>query len=169
MVCAIGARRFSSVAGSSRLSLSNMSENLVANASTTINAPKGAVWKALTTPAALKQFMFGSEIASEWREGSPITWKGVWKGRPYQDKGVILVFDPGSRLRYSHFSPLAGKPDVPENYHTVTIDLAESGGKTTVALAQDRNASEEERSHSEQNWTMMLEGLKKYVEATASG
>jgi uncharacterized protein YndB with AHSA1/START domain len=146
-----------------------MPQNLVAKASTTIDAPKAAVWKALITPAALKQFMFGSDVSSSWREGSPITWKGVWKGRPYEDKGVILVFDPGRRLRYSHFSPLAGKPDVPENYHTVTIDLSEAGRSTNVALTQDRNESEEERSHSEQNWTVMLEALKNYVEATGSG
>ena len=146
-----------------------MPQNLVAKASTTIDAPKAAVWKALITPAALKQFMFGSDVSSSWREGGPITWKGVWKGRPYEDKGVILVFDPGRRLRYSHFSPLAGKPDVPENYHTVTIDLSEAGRSTNVALTQDRNESEEERSHSEQNWTVMLEALKNYVEATGSG
>lgn len=143
-----------------------MPQNLVAKASTTIDAPKAAIWKALITPAALKQFMFGSDVSSSWREGSPITWKGVWKGRPYEDKGVILVFDPGRRLRYSHFSPLAGKPDVPENYHTVTIDLSEAGRSTNVALTQDRNESEEERSHSEQNWKTMLEGLKRYVEGT---
>lgn len=146
-----------------------MPQNLVAKASTTIDAPKAAVWEALITPSALKQYMFGSDVSSSWREGSPITWKGVWKGRPYEDKGVILVFDPGRRLRYSHFSPLAGKPDVPENYHTVTIDLSEAGRSTNVALTQDRNESEEERSHSEQNWTAMLEALKNYVEATGSG
>jgi uncharacterized protein YndB with AHSA1/START domain len=144
-----------------------MSQNLIAKASTTIDAPRHTVWKALITPAALKQFMFGSDISSEWREGGPITWEGEWQGRPYKDKGVILTFDPERRLRYSHFSPLAGKPDLPENYHIITIDLSEAAGKTVVDLTQNRNATEEERSHSEQNWKMMLDGLRKYVEGTA--
>ena len=142
-----------------------MSQNLIAKASTTIDAPKDAVWKALTNAAALKQFMFGSDITSDWREGSPITWKGEWKGRAYEDKGVVLAAQPGRLLRYSHFSPLAGKPDRPENYHTVTIELRDAGPGTGVTLTQDKNESDEARGHSEQNWKMMLESLKKYVEA----
>ena len=142
-----------------------MAQNLIAKASITIDASRRAVWKALTSKEALKQFMFGSDISSDWREGSPITWKGEWKGRRYEDKGVVLAAQPERTLSYSHFSPLAGKPDVPENYHTVTIDLSDAGAGTAVTLSQDRNASEEERSHSEQNWKMMLDGLKKYVES----
>ena len=140
-------------------------ENLVARAQTTIDAPTTAVWKALTEPAAIKQYMFGTTVNSEWREGSPITWKGVWEGKPYEDKGVILKIEPQERLQYSHFSPLSGQPDKPENYHTVTIDLSGHAGQTMVSLAQDRNTSEQARQHSEKNWKGMLAGLKKYVEA----
>jgi hypothetical protein len=35
---------------------------------------------------------------------------------------------------------------------------------TLVSLSQDKNGSEEERVHSEQNWGMMLAALKKYLE-----
>jgi hypothetical protein len=55
---------------------------------------------------------------------------------------------------------LAGQPDVPENYHHVTVELAGNGQRTTVTLSQDGNATPEERDHSQQNWGMMLEGLK---------
>jgi hypothetical protein len=33
-----------------------------------------------------------------------------------------------------------------------------------VTLTQDKNEDEEARQHSEQNWQMMLDGLKKFVE-----
>jgi len=72
--------------------------------------------------------------------------------------------EPGRLLAYSHFSPLSGQPDIPKNYHTVTIELSETKGATRVSLKQDNNADEEARSHSEQNWRAMLEGLKKEVE-----
>ncbi len=79
-------------------------------------------------------------------------------------KGVILQFKPGRTLQYSHFSPLSGVPDIPENYHTVTVELSGNGNQTHVSLSQDKNASEEERAESEKNWGMMLAGLKKLVE-----
>ena len=139
-------------------------ENLVANASTTIDAPVAKVWDALTNPATIKQYMFGTTVASDFKKGSPITWKGEWQGRPYEDKGVIQESDPERRLQFTHFSPLAGLPDKPENYHTVTIELSGDGSQTKVSLSQDNNPTAEEREHSEQNWRMMLDGLKKLLE-----
>ena len=138
--------------------------NLIARASITIDAPSDTVWRALVTPAAIKQYMFDTNVTSDWKEGSPITWKGEWQGRPYEDKGVIRQFQPERALQYTHFSPLAGLPDRPENYHTVTIMLSAEGGGTRVSLTQDNNPTEEARSHSEKNWGMMLGGLKKFVE-----
>jgi uncharacterized protein YndB with AHSA1/START domain len=141
-----------------------MHENLIARASIVISAPVAKVWDALVKPAAIKQYMFGTTVVSDWREGSPIVWKGEWQGQLYEDKGVILQLRPGRTLQYSHFSPLSGDPDIPENYHTVTIDLSADGQHSRVSLAQDKNGSEEEREHSEKNWGMMLAALKRYVE-----
>jgi uncharacterized protein YndB with AHSA1/START domain len=139
-------------------------EGLVAEASTTIFAPIAVVWNALINPAMIKQFMFGTEAVSDWKQGSPIVWKGVWEGKAYEDKGMILSIEPQRRLQYSHYSPLSGAPDVPENYHTLTYELSEEGGSTRVALSQDKNASEEEREQSRGMWEMMLASLKNVVE-----
>ena len=141
-----------------------MEPNLIAKASVTIEASSGKVWHALVTPEIVKQYMFGTEVASEWREGSPITWKGEWEGKPYEDKGVILQFKPERTLQYTHFSPLSGLPDKPESYHTVTIELWSEGDQTRVALSQDRNPTSQARDHAEGNWRMMLEALKKLLE-----
>ena len=142
-----------------------MADNLTATASTTINAPAADVWDALVTPEAIKQYMFGAQVVSDWREGSDIVWKGEWQGKAYEDKGVILKYEPDRVLQYSHFSPLSGAPDVEENYHTVTIKLDRAGAEQTrVVLTQDKNESDEALEHSRKNWETMLKGLKKYVE-----
>lgn len=141
-----------------------MDQNLVSKASITIEAPNKKVWEALVNPAAIEHYMFGAQAISDWREGSPIVWRGAWQGKPFEDKGVILQLKPGQTLQYSHFSPLSGQPDLQENYHTVTITLNSAGDQTQVLLTQDKNASEQERSESERNWGMMLAALKKYVE-----
>ena len=139
-------------------------KGLVARASTTIDAPIAKVWDALVTPKTIKEYMFGTNVTSDFREGSPIVFKGEWEGKAYEDKGVILKLNPEKMLRYSHYSPLSGLPDKPENYHTVTIDLVRQGEQTLVALTQDNNPTEEAKLHSEKNWAMMLAGLKKLLE-----
>jgi uncharacterized protein YndB with AHSA1/START domain len=142
-----------------------MDEAKIAKASTTVDVSADKVWHALVTPEVIQRYMFGTNVVAEWKQGGAISWKGEWKGKPYEDKGVILRHDPKRMLRYTHWSPLSGKPDTPENQHTVTIALAEQDGHTQVSLTQDNNRTEEERAHSEKNWTAMLEGLKKVVEA----
>ena len=141
-----------------------MDKNLIARVSIKINATSEKVWDALVSPEAIKQYMFGANVVSNWREGSPIVWKGEWEGKSYEDKGVILQLKPGRMIQYSHFSPLSGLPDKPENYHRITIELSADGIQTNVSLNQDNNATEEARVHSEKNWGMMLSGLKKYLE-----
>jgi uncharacterized protein YndB with AHSA1/START domain len=138
--------------------------NHIAKAELSINAPIDKVWNALVDPEIIKKYMFGATVTSDWIEGSKITWKGEWQGKPYEDKGKILQFEPRTRLQYSHFSPMEGKPDVPESYHIVTIDLVEKENQTFVSLKQDNNANEEAKDHSEKNWRMMLDSLKKLLE-----
>ena len=71
-----------------------MNKGLIANASTTINAPSADVWQALVTPAAIKEYMFGTTVTSDWVVGSPIVWKGEWEARAYEDKGINLQVVP---------------------------------------------------------------------------
>src|SRR5687767_3879862 len=132
----------------------------VAKASATIDAPVERVWEALVTPSIIRQYMFGTNVDSDWKLGSPITWKGEWEGKAYEDKGVIQKIERPRVLQYTHFSPLSGLPEKPENFHTITIELSPNGSQTGVSLSQDHNPTDEERAHSEKNWNMMLEGLK---------
>ena len=141
-----------------------MNQGLIASVSTTITAPSADVWQALVTPAAIKQYMFGTTVTSDWVVGSPISWKGEWQGRAYEDKGIILQVVPERVLEYSHFTPLAGVPDIPENYHVVTVELSPDGERTRVALSQDNNLTEQARGRSERNWGMMLAALKQFLE-----
>ena len=141
-----------------------MDKNLTARATIAIDAPADKVWQALVNPEAIKEYMFGTNVVSDWREGSAISWRGEFQGKKYEDKGILLRVAPREKLQYSHFSPLSGRPDEPENYHTVTIELSGHNGRTDVSLEQDKNPNEEARSDSEKNWATMLAGLKKYLE-----
>lgn len=141
-----------------------MNRLLVAKASITIDAPIAKVWDALINPKIIPQYFFGTQVESQWRPGSAIVWKGEWQGKRYEDKGTILRLEPQRLLEYTHYSPLSGDEDVPGSYHTVTIELSGEPPHTLVSLAQDSNSSEQERAHSEENWHMVLGGLKKLLE-----
>src|SRR5450432_4093414 len=140
-------------------------QDRIAKATVTIDAPVGKVWDGLVSPAVIKKYMAGATVVTDWKEGSPIVWKGEWKGKPFEDKGKILEIEPERHLKYSHYSPMSGEPDKPESYHTVTIDLAKLGDAIRVELSQDKNSTDKALAESEKNWKMMLEGLKKAVES----
>src|SRR6476646_6915962 len=99
-----------------------MKDQYIANASTDINAPAEKVWDALTNPEMIRQYLFGAEVTSDWTEGSPIVYQGEYQGNSYEDKGKVVTVERGKRLVVTHWSPLSGTPDTPENYHTVTYE-----------------------------------------------
>lgn len=131
-----------------------------------IAAAPSRVWAALTEPDLVREYMHGTNLATSWTVGEPITWAGEWKGKPYLDKGTVLEVDPIQHLRYSHWSPMGGSEDRPENYHTVAFDLAADGDGTRLSLTQDNNPTQAEAdAMAENNWGPMLDGLKATAEA----
>jgi uncharacterized protein YndB with AHSA1/START domain len=144
--------------------LSTMTKAAIAKATTTINAPASKVWDALTKPELIKQYLFGTEVTTDWQVGSPIRYKGEWEGKPYEDKGKIVQIEPRKLLVSTFWSSLGGLPDTPENYNTVRYELSPAGDATRLTITQDNNPTEEAASHSEQNWQMVLDGIKKLLE-----
>ncbi len=141
-----------------------MTGNFTASSTITIQASANRVWSVLTDPRAVKEFMFGTEVATDWTAGGSIAWRGTWEGKEYEDKGVILEFEPGKRLVNTHFSPLSGQVDAPEKYHTLTWTLEPEDGMTRLTLAQDNNASPKEAAHSKGMWDSLLASVKEIAE-----
>lgn len=141
-----------------------MVKKLTASASVAIDAEPAVVWARLTDPELISQAFFGATVDTDWRPGSTITFSGEWQGRPFQDTGEIVTVEPARVLRFTHFSPLTGQPDVPENYHTVTFELTPWEGGTDLTVHQTNAASEEEREHSAANWSSVLNTVKQVSE-----
>ncbi len=135
-----------------------------AQVSETINASLWEVWEALVTPEIIKKYFFGTDAASDWKVGSPITFTGVWENKMYEDKGTILENDPGRRLKYSYWSSMSGIEDLPENYVDITYELNERDGHTLITISQDNIPSEKMKEHSAENWGKVLHGLKELLE-----
>jgi hypothetical protein len=88
---------------------------------------------------------------------------GEYEGRPYEDKGSILGFDPPRLLVHSHWSPVSGLPDTPENYQRVSWKLSERDGMTELTISEV-NLPSEEANISERSWRTVLENLKRLLE-----
>lgn len=141
-----------------------MSANLIAKATVTIGAPASQVWHALTNPDLIKQYFFGSEAVSDWKEGSALEFKGEWEGKAYVDKGVILKSEPNKLFQYTYYSPFSELPDVPENYSNISYELIEENDETILTVKQENVSDEEARQRSEKNWEIVLNNLKELLE-----
>jgi uncharacterized protein YndB with AHSA1/START domain len=135
-----------------------------ARAERRIAAPIKAVWQALTSDSGHSAVMFGAEVVTDWRQGSPIEWRGTWEGKPFTDRGEILAFEPPSSLVVTHYSPLSGEDEAAAT-HRVSWLLEEEGAETTVLLTQDGNGTEEAAEHASRNWATSLEQLERVVTA----
>lgn len=133
----------------------------VARAEVLVLASLQRVWDVLTSPEPRPEIMFGARTVTDWEPGHPITWSGQWQGHAFEDKGEVVDIEPLRRLVVTHFSPMSGQQDVPENYHRLKYALEPADGGTQVVLEQDNNSTAESAQHSAENWQTMLGGLKK--------
>ena len=141
-----------------------MTNKLSAKTGIEINAPVSNVWQALTDPALIKEYLFGTNAITDWKKRSSITYRGEWEGKQYEDKGVIVDIIPQRLLHTTYWSPLGGTEDKPENYANVIYELKPDGDKTIVTLVQDNIADEAGVKHMEKNWSIVLQGMKKLLE-----
>ena len=134
-----------------------MSQPLIVKNTIDIQAPAARVWDALTNPAQTKKYMFGCEALSDWKEGSPLIWKGNFNGvELVAVKGSVVSIRPGQFLAYTTIDPNSTVADKPENYLTVTYELAEEDGHTLLTATQG-------------DYSSVAEGDKRYQETIAGG
>jgi len=138
--------------------------DITTSASEQIAASPERVWKAITTSAEIKQWFFGVDTETDWKVGSRLVHRGEYQGRPYQDSGEIVEIDPPRLLIHTHWSPMSGLPDRPENYQRVTWTLDGSDGATTLTVAEDNLPSEEAKAISDRSWPQALQNLRELLE-----
>jgi uncharacterized protein YndB with AHSA1/START domain len=140
-----------------------------ASASIVVQAPRQKVWEAVTEPALVKRYFFGTDLVTDWKVGSPLLFRGEWEGKAYEDRGKVLAFDPPRSLSFDYWSSFSGTEDKPELRQIIRYDLEEVGGGVRVTIDQSNVDTQERADHSAQNWKTVLEGLKSLVEGESSG
>ncbi|WP_353064180.1 SRPBCC domain-containing protein [Tunturibacter psychrotolerans] len=139
--------------------------------STTIKAPSSEVWRVLTDPNLMKQWIAEQEmrvrIITDWKVGSPIIVDGHHNNVNFENKGTVLHFEPNSLLRYSHFSSLSRLPDKAENYTIIEFRLAGTKeNSTSLNVTISNFPSESILKHFEYYWRITIEVIKRFIESS---
>lgn len=142
-----------------------MKNSLIAEISISVEASPAQVWKVLITPEVIKKYLMGTNVTSDWKEGSTITYDGEYEGKKYHDKGIIKKIVPEKIFQSTYLSSMSGKEDKPENYNLVTYKITQLGNKTVVTVTQDNISTEKEKEHSAKNWEMVLLKMKEVIES----
>lgn len=129
-----------------------------------INAIPRTVWNALTNPEIIKEWLFGTNVISEWKAGSPILFTGIWQGTEYKDKGNIIRFETEKVFQYNYWSHFSGLADSPENYTVITFELLPISTGTRLTLRQTNFPTKEGYEHSDKNWDATLQLMKSIIE-----
>lgn len=129
-----------------------------------IRATPEKVWEALVNPEMIKQYLYGTDVSSDWQVGSPISYKGMWKDRPYEDKGTIVQLIPNQLLQTTYWSVFSEREDLPENYLLVSYQLAEADDGTMLTISTERNLSQLDADDVSKNWEYVLHLIKDLLE-----
>jgi uncharacterized protein YndB with AHSA1/START domain len=131
-----------------------------------IKARPEQVWDALTNPEKTKQYFFHCEVISDWKEESPITFRGrIFLVKKIEMKGEIIQVEPNKLLKYS----LKNSSDNSGTHSIVTDVIRYHDGVTTLSITDDVGpgpGAEKRFERSQKGWDKVLSGLKKVVEKT---
>jgi len=142
-----------------------MDKSLIAQHTININASSEKIWNILTNPEHIKLFLFGTEVSTDWKVGSEISFKGEYNEMVYHDKGVVLENTLFETLKYSYWSSMSGLEDKPGNYSTVSYLIkAISDSLCEFTWHQQGFSSEEGKCHTEDGLIAMLGQIKTMAE-----
>lgn len=142
-----------------------MDKKLIASSNINIQSTPEKVWDVLTNPEKIKEYLFGTEVLTDWNIGSLIVFQGEYNGQQYKDKGNVIENTKNELLKYDYWSGFSGLEDEPENYSLVTYKIENlDNSSVNFTWHQQGFSSEEGKSHTEQGLRSMLKKVKELAE-----
>ena len=127
-----------------------------------IKATAAVIWRVLTTPDLIREWISegGIETETSWQVGEPIIVSGKLHGTmPFENKGIILHFEPEHVLKYTAWNKLNRLPDVPENHAVIEFQLAPAADHTRLTLVLDQ-MNDATYEHYNFYWNVALHQIK---------
>ncbi len=127
-----------------------------------IRTTKEKLWQAITDPAFTRRYYYDTAVESDWKVGSPITYRSA-DHQAVLD-GKILAIEPGKKLVTTFVMAMdpEAKKDRPSR---VTFEIEPLGEVCKLTLVHDDFDGETRTFKSvESGWTPVLSGLKTLLE-----
>lgn len=133
-----------------------MNNSMIIKNEVLFKADAEKVWDLLINPVMTKQYMFGCELISDWKIGSPVLWTGKTEDgkEVIYVKGTVIEYVEGKRVTSTTFDPNIGMPDISENYVNLTYEIQAHENGTLLTIIQGDFAGTED-------------GKKRYEESKA--
>ena len=132
-----------------------------------INASPSKVWRHLTEPDLMREWMGDEEmeidILSDWKIGGSFIIKG-FHHEPFENRGTILQLEPEKIFEYEYLSSMSGLEDIPENHTRISFYLAAKDGQTELTVQAKNFPTFEIYKHWEFYWNGTLGIIKWRIE-----
>ena len=130
-----------------------MSEALIIKEEILFKSSPERIWDMLINPEMTKQYMFGCELISDWKIGSPVYWKAMTESGEeiIHVKGEVIEYVEYEKVVATTFNPSSGLPDIPANHIHLTYELkkVEEGTSLTITQGDFSGAEEAEKKYEE--------------------
>ena len=133
----------------------------IVNKEINLSASPAQVWDALTNPEKTRHYFFHCRVYSDWKTGSPITFKGrMFLFFKIELQGTLLQVIPEKLLQYTLYSRDGSRS-------TVTDTISFDGAISTLHITDDVGQGEGAQKRFERSmkgWDKVLQKLKILLE-----
>lgn len=142
-----------------------LDNNLISSQSIDISASPDKVWKILTDPAWISQYLFGAQTITDWKPGSDIIFRINFDNQEFIDKGVVVECNEPESLNYRYWSGFCGLEDKSDNYSIVSYHIGKIDSRTSkLTWTQIGFVDEQSRSSSENSLVNILAQIKSFAD-----
>lgn len=103
------------------------------------------------------------EIKTDWKVNHPIVISG-FHHLQFENRGIVLQFEPWTILQYTHLSSLSRLEDKEENYSTIKFELRPVQDQTALKLTIENFPSQAIYKHLCFYWRTTIEKIKLFAE-----
>ena len=133
-----------------------------------VEKPVAVVWNHLVDLHSMREWLGGDdysvEVETTWKRGSAIVIRGMHH-LPFENRGVVLSFQPCEEVSFTHLSSLSRLPDQPSSYTKLRFAVHADGHRTVLKFEASGFPTMSIYRHLQFYWTGTLDAFRRYAES----